>query len=137
MDHTPPFWNVYYVYLAMAMAMTVPVIRPGYAIGATFTKNVVFKNNVLDAFWAFLDLLDLKNGSSSKFQVELCYREVSNPIFTRFHKKTYTFCLVDTTEQRRHKNNSLARGRADIETACILHILGGLREDFFFRTDIK
>ena len=79
---SPPLWDVYYVYLAiemaMAMAMAVAVIRPGYAIGADLHENRLFieKRCFRFSFWSFLSLLDLKNGSGSKFCTGKWYREV-------------------------------------------------------------
>ena len=56
--------------LAMATAMAVAVIRPEHAIGADLEKNRLFtKHAILGLFWSFLDLLDLKNGSGSKFRL--------------------------------------------------------------------
>ena len=51
----------------MAVAMAVAVIRPEHAIGADLHENFLLKNAVLDPFCEFLDLLELKNGSGSKF----------------------------------------------------------------------
>ena len=56
--------------LITATAMAVAVIRPGYAYRGrpTSTKiGFLLKIAVLGLFWSFLDLLDLKNGSGSKF----------------------------------------------------------------------
>ena len=42
-----------------------------YCEGPTSTKMFfLLKNVVLSQFWSFLDLLDLKNGSGSKFCLE-------------------------------------------------------------------
>ena len=61
---------------AMATAMAVAVIRPEHAIGADLQENLLFmKNAILDLFWSFLDLLDLKNGSGSKFYAGKWYLE--------------------------------------------------------------
>ena len=57
--------------VAMATAMAVAVIRPEHATGADLYENQrLLKNVVLCIFWSFLDLLDLKNGSGSKFCME-------------------------------------------------------------------
>ena len=67
------FWS-------LATAMAVAVIRPEHALGADLNENLLFiKNMILGLFWSFLDLLDLKNGSGSKFYGGKRYREVWKP----------------------------------------------------------
>ena len=61
---------------AMAMAAAAAaaaVIRPEYAYrGRPPRKSTFFiKNTILNLFWSFLDLLNLKNGSGSKFYAEM------------------------------------------------------------------
>ena len=80
--------------MAMAMAMAMAVIRPEHAIGADLHENQLFiKNFVLGLFWSFLDLLDLKNGSGSKFYAGKWYREVWKLKIMPFHAKS-VICLV-------------------------------------------
>ena len=43
---------------------------------------------VLDHFWSFLDLLDVRNGSGSKFQVYGWYREVCTTKISSFRGKS-------------------------------------------------
>ena len=75
--------------VAMATAMAVAVIRPEHAIGADLHENrLLFKNAVLHLFWSFLDLLDLKNGSGSKFYGGKCFREVWKPKNKLFRDKS-------------------------------------------------
>ena len=80
--------------IAMAMAMAAAaaaaaVIRPEHAEGGRNHENrLLLKNTFLDQFWPFLDLLDLKNGSGSKFRVEWCYREVWKPKIKAFRGKS-------------------------------------------------
>ena len=76
--------------IAIAMAMaTAAVIRPEHAEGGRNHENRLFiEKLVLAQFWPFLDLLDLKNGSGSKFRVEWCYREVWKPKIKAFRGKS-------------------------------------------------
>ena len=46
------------------------------------------KNVVLGPFWPFLDLLDLKNGTGSKFYTGKWYSEVWKRKIKLFHEKT-------------------------------------------------
>ena len=58
-------------------------------LGSTSTKIMFsLKNNVLGVFWLFLDLLDFKNGSGSKFYAGKWYREVWKPKINLFRDKT-------------------------------------------------
>ena len=82
------FWSLAMA-MAMATAMAVAVIRPEHAIGADLHKNRLFiKNTILSVFWSFLDVLDLKNGSGSKFYAGKWYREVWKPKINLFRDKT-------------------------------------------------
>ena len=75
--------------MAMATALVVAVIRPEHALGADLHENQLFlKNMFVDLFWSFLDLLDLKNGSGSKFYAGKWYREVWKPKFKQFYEKS-------------------------------------------------
>ena len=76
--------------LITTMAMAVAVIRPGYSYrGQPPRKSFFFmKNAGLGLFWSFLDLLDLKNGSGSKFRVEWWYQEVWKSKLKLFHDKS-------------------------------------------------
>ena len=57
-------------------------------IGADLRENRLFmKNTALALIWSFLDLLDLKNGSGSKFYAGKWYREVWKPKIELFHYK--------------------------------------------------
>ena len=72
--------------LAMAMATAMAVIRPEHAYrGRPPRKSTFFmKNGTLVLFWSFLDLLDLKNGSGSKFYTGKWYRDLWKPKFNSF-----------------------------------------------------
>ena len=60
--------------------------------GPTSTKiNFLLKNAVLGHFWPFLDLLDLKNGSGSKFYVIRTRREVWRSISWQIYKFRQNF----------------------------------------------
>ena len=80
--------------MAMAMATVMAmaaaaVIRPEHAEGGRNHENrPLLKNAVLGLFWSFWDLLDLKNGSGSKFRVEWYYREVWKSKIKPFHGKS-------------------------------------------------
>ena len=75
--------------MPIATAMAVAVIRPEHAIGADLHENRLFmKNLILDPFWSFLDLLDVKNGSGSKFYAGKWYQEVWKPKINLFRDKT-------------------------------------------------
>ena len=50
--------------------------------------DFLLKTSVLGLFWSFLDLLDLKNGSGSKFYAGKWYREVWKPKINLFRDKT-------------------------------------------------
>ena len=66
-------------------------------IGADLHENRLFmKSAVLGLFCSFLDLLDLKNGSGSKFYAGKWYREVWKPKINAFRVKTINFwCQLD------------------------------------------
>ena len=71
--------------MARAMAMAVAVIRLEHVLGADLHENqLLLKNVVLGLFWSFLDLLDLKNGSGSKFYARKWYRDLWKPKFKTF-----------------------------------------------------
>ena len=76
--------------VAMATAMAVAVIRPEHAYrGRPPRKSTFFmKNAVLGPFWSFLDLLDLKNGSGSKFYAGKWYRDVWRTKINPFRVKS-------------------------------------------------
>ena len=58
-------------------------------IGADLHENQRFIEKIgLRLFWSFLDLLDLKNGSGSKFYAGKWYREVWKPKINLFRDKT-------------------------------------------------
>ena len=73
-----------------------PVIRPEHAWrGPTSTKmHFLLKNADLGQFWSFLDLLDLKNGSGSKFRLKWWYREVWKSKFKPFRDKSMIHLLI-------------------------------------------
>ena len=78
---------------AMAMAAAAAaaaVIKAGHACrGPPSTKiHFLWKNAVVSVFWSFLDLLDLKNGSGSKFDAGKRYREIWKPKINLFRDKT-------------------------------------------------
>ena len=57
--------------------------------GPTSTKtDFLLKNAVLVHFWLISDLLDLKNGSGSKFQSFWWYRDVCTTKISPFHEKS-------------------------------------------------
>ena len=67
---------------------------PGLTKGLSMRKadrstkiDFLLKNVVLDLFWSFLGLLDLKNGSGSKFYARKWYREVWRSKFKLFYEK--------------------------------------------------
>ena len=61
-------------------------------MGPTSTKIDFFmKNVVLGQFCSFLDLLDLKNGSGSKFRLKWWYREVWKSKLKLFRDKSMIF----------------------------------------------
>ena len=63
-------------------------------IGGDLHENQLFmKNVVLSLFWSFLDLLDLKNGSSSKFYAEKWCQEVWKSKLKPFRGKSMTFYI--------------------------------------------
>ena len=83
-----------------------PVIRPEHACrGRPQRKSTFFtKNAILGLFWSFLSLLDLKNGSGSKFYARKWYRDVWKPQISQFHDKNvklqnfvYTTSTLDHT----------------------------------------
>ena len=87
--------------MATAMATAMAVIRPEHAIGADLHKNqLLLKNVVLSHFWSFLDLLDLKNGSGSKFYAGKCYREVWKSKLKPFRNKSMILYTNLTYNQR-------------------------------------
>ena len=55
---------------------------------ATPAKNVFFGEKKIDLFGLFLDLLDLKNGSGSKFYTRKWYSEVWKRKIKLFYGKT-------------------------------------------------
>ena len=64
--------------MAIAMAMAMAVIRPEHAgRGGPPRESIFLEKCNLILFWSFLDLLDLRNGSGSKFCIGPC----------RFHVK--------------------------------------------------
>ena len=83
------FWSLAMA-IAMATAMAVAVIRPEHAYRGRPPRKSTFyaKKIILDLFWSFLDLLDLKNGSGSKFYAGKWYREVWRSKFKLFYEKT-------------------------------------------------
>ena len=69
--------------------------EPGLAKGLSLRKGadlhemqLFIENVVLSLFWSFLDLLDVKNGSGSKFYTGKWYREVWKPKINLFRDKT-------------------------------------------------
>ena len=65
--------------MATAMAAAA-VIRPEHAGGADLHENLLFiEKHILELFWSFVDLLDVKNGSRSKFCTRKWYRDVWKP----------------------------------------------------------
>ena len=53
--------------------------------GADLHENLLFIENViLGLFWSFWDLLDLKNGSGSKFYARKWYQDLWKPKFKTF-----------------------------------------------------
>ena len=63
--------------MAIAMAIAMAVIRPEHACRADLHENQLFtKNMCFGLFWQFLNLLDLKNGSGSKFYAWKWYWDV-------------------------------------------------------------
>ena len=57
--------------------------------GPTSTKiDFLLKNAILDLFWPFWGLLDVKNGSGSKFCTRKWYREVQKSKFKHFRDES-------------------------------------------------
>ena len=64
-------------------------------IGNDLAKmHFLLKNVVLDQFRPFLDLLDVRNGSGSKFRVYGWYREVYTMKISSFHEKNVKLCIL-------------------------------------------
>ena len=84
------------VAMAMAMAMAAAtVIRPEHAEGGRNHENrLLLKNAVLGLFWSFWDLLDLKNGSGSKFYARKWYWDLRKPKIKLFRCKNVKFSVV-------------------------------------------
>ena len=56
--------------------------------GADLHENQLFiEKQYFRPIWPFWDLLDLKNGSGSKFRLKWWYREVWKPKIKLFHDK--------------------------------------------------
>ena len=70
--------------MSVAMATAVAVIRPEHAYRGR-PPRFFMKNVILDLFWSFLGLLDLKNGSGSNFYARKWYRDLLKPKFKAFH----------------------------------------------------
>ena len=69
-------------------------------IGDDLTKiDFLLKNVVLGQFWPFLDLLDLKNGSGSKFYVIHTRREVWRSKLRPFRDKSISSAKFFTEAQ--------------------------------------
>ena len=95
-------------------------LGPAILRGADLHETrLVHENNVLDYFWPFLDLLDLKNGSGSKFRVYGWNREVCTTKLSPFHKKSVIQRVggwrarrnLAQTENKTPKQNGFKPGR--------------------------
>ena len=81
--------------------------------------DFLVKNIVLDHFWPFLDLLDLKNGSGSKFRSFWWYPEVCTTKINPFHEKSMIQRVggwrarrtLAETENKTPKQNGFKPGR--------------------------
>ena len=80
-----PYIGIYGPYIAGQ------AVGSGSRFGSGLTSrklDLLLKGAVLGQFWPFLDLLDLKNGSSSKFYAGKSYREVWKLKINLFRDKT-------------------------------------------------
>jgi hypothetical protein len=67
-------------------------------MGRTSTKiDFLLKNVVLGLFWSFLELLDLKIGSRSKFYTGKWYREVWRTKISPFRDKSVKLQFLNDT----------------------------------------
>ena len=61
--------------------------------GQTYENDFLRKITVFHQLWPFLDLLDLTNGSGSKFWLFWRYREVCTTKISTFHAQSVIHCV--------------------------------------------
>ena len=92
--------------MAVAMATAMAVIRPEYAEGGQIHENLLFmKKHDFRPILVILDLLDLKNGSGSKFCIGPCRFHVNWSLWSDFmtenvRKSTNTFENVNLYDKK-------------------------------------